>query len=526
MRHAVRLIIAVASTGAVAVPALAQGDLLPDIIVRDSDLYDNDVRILGGSRFLRLSNGTANIGDGKLYLYGVFPPNDDGTITVRQRVYGADGSFYDRDAGNFVFHPEHDHIHFENWAVYRLREVLDGGGVGDIVAEGEKTSFCILDLGIYDTGLPNFDPDGQFHSCNSTVQGLSVGWIDIYSKNLAGQRIDITGVPDGQYWLESEVDPLDAVLEKDESNNTTRVLVNIGGDGGPDYAEPNGSIGQVEGRLEGGANSPNLGPCGPERTVPDLTIHDPGDDDYFRFVMNDTGGPGDFVRIDFDQGQGDIDLALYDESGGTVRVSHGGDGFERVSLEGLSEGWYFARAFGFDGDTSPGYSLTINPSENEAPVVDVLTPPPGDTVLEHGAEALLVEWAASDPEGDSTWVTIYLNHHPELDEHAILIPTSLNTQGGLGFHLVNSAYVPPDTYWVIAEITDGGTISHGVSPGTVTFIEICPGDMNRDGRRDTLDVLSFLNAWAAGDVAADFNRDGTVDTLDVLEFLNAWNGPC
>lgn len=506
-------------------PATAQTDLLPDIIVRDSDLYDNEVVIIGNGRWLRLSNGTANTGDGKLYLYGVFPPNDDETLTVRQRVYRDDGSYWDRDAGRFIYHPEHNHIHFEDWAIYRLREVLGDDGVGEIIAEGDKTSFCILDLGIYDSSLPNFDPDGQFHSCNTTVQGLSVGWIDIYSKGLPGQRIDITGVPDGVYWLESEVDPLDGVLEKDETNNIARVLVTIG-DGGPDYAEPNGTIAQVESRPEGGPNSPNLGPCGPERVLTDLTIHNDRDVDYFRFYLNDTGGADDLIRIDFDPAEGDLDLELYDEGGTLLRLSHGGGDYELVPLLGQPEGWYFARAYGFLGATSSRYSLTVNPSENQPPAVEVLTPPPGDMVLEHGTDTFRAEWLASDPEDDRTWVTIYFSHHPEFDEDAVLIPTSLHTPGELGFHIVNSAYVAPGTYWVIAEVTDGGTVRHGVSAGTVTFIEICPGDFNEDGARNTLDVLAFLNAWAAGDETADFNDDGTVNTQDVSAFLNAWGGPC
>ncbi len=54
----------------------------------------------------------------------------------------------------------------------------------------------------------------------------------------------------------------------------------------------------------------------------------------------------------------------------------------------------------------------------------------------------------------------------------------------------------------------------------------CPADFNDDGVVNTLDVLAFLNLWAAGDMAADFNEDGTVNTLDVLAFLNAWSGGC
>ncbi len=54
----------------------------------------------------------------------------------------------------------------------------------------------------------------------------------------------------------------------------------------------------------------------------------------------------------------------------------------------------------------------------------------------------------------------------------------------------------------------------------------CLADFDGDGTVNTLDVLAFLNAWAAGDSAADINGDGVVNTLDVLEFLNLWNAGC
>ncbi|VAX41937.1 hypothetical protein MNBD_PLANCTO03-92 [hydrothermal vent metagenome] len=54
----------------------------------------------------------------------------------------------------------------------------------------------------------------------------------------------------------------------------------------------------------------------------------------------------------------------------------------------------------------------------------------------------------------------------------------------------------------------------------------CIADFNDDGEVNTLDVLSFLNAWTAGDPSADVNGDGEVNSLDVLEFLNRWNAGC
>ncbi|MCC7387198.1 MAG: hypothetical protein IT431_00370 [Phycisphaerales bacterium] len=52
----------------------------------------------------------------------------------------------------------------------------------------------------------------------------------------------------------------------------------------------------------------------------------------------------------------------------------------------------------------------------------------------------------------------------------------------------------------------------------------CAGNYNADCAVNTIDVLDFLNDWAAGDPKADINGDGAVNTLDVLAFLNAWAG--
>lgn len=71
-------------------------------------------------------------------------------------------------------------------------------------------------------------------------------------------------------------------------------------------------------------------------------------------------------------------------------------------------------------------------------------------------------------------------------------------------------------------------IENGANTGSAYLFDLagCAADFNSDGDVNTLDVLTFLNAWAAGDAAADFNRDGSVNTLDVLAFLNAWTAGC
>jgi hypothetical protein len=203
-------------------------DRLPDLLVWASDpndyLYgwylDQAEPSQPGRVLLRVSTATPNIGTGPLELHG-----SSTSPGVYQRVFRADGSSYDRFAGNFTFHPGHGHLHFDNWINLHLRTVLPNNGVGDIVASGDKTSFAIIDLIHYDSSLPGSPEFIQYGG--GLVQGLSVGWADVYSANLPDQWIDVTDVPSGQYWLEGIVDPANSILESNETNNAARILINF-----------------------------------------------------------------------------------------------------------------------------------------------------------------------------------------------------------------------------------------------------------------------------------------------------------
>lgn len=207
--------------------AVGAEDLLPDMMVRAGDLLRHDHVTNGERVLLRFANGTPNIGTGPLHVVGVLPANPDGTQNVNQRVFRDDGTHYERPAGRFEFHPGHEHVHLEGWAIYRLRARLPDGGVGEVLRESGKTSFCLLDSAAHDATLPGFLPLRTYYSCDELFQGISVGWVDIYEKDLIGQNIDVAGLPPGTYWLESEVDPDDHILEIDEGNNLTRIEVEL-----------------------------------------------------------------------------------------------------------------------------------------------------------------------------------------------------------------------------------------------------------------------------------------------------------
>ena len=56
---------------------------------------------------------------------------------------------------------------------------------------------------------------------------MSVGWADIYGPELAGQEIDFSNNADGIYQLKIEVDPKKVILETNENDNVSCVLLSI-----------------------------------------------------------------------------------------------------------------------------------------------------------------------------------------------------------------------------------------------------------------------------------------------------------
>jgi hypothetical protein len=201
--------------------------LLPDLKTATYPLrdYKIDRTTIPGVRLLRFSNGVANIGKGRLEIRAgrIY----DGVQSVYQRIYNTQGGYSTRYAGSFEYHPEHNHTHFNDFSDYKLRKIISTSGVGSIVARTEKVSFCLIDESVYNSRLTNFRNYRRYRSCGTSVQGISVGWADVYNRSLYGQWIDITDVPEGEYWLESTVDPKNLILESNETNNTTRIRVRI-----------------------------------------------------------------------------------------------------------------------------------------------------------------------------------------------------------------------------------------------------------------------------------------------------------
>lgn len=325
---------------------------------------------------LRLTSAVANIGSGPLELRGGEIHGD--LQDVYQRIYESDGSFTDVLAGVFRYHSEHGHIHFEEFAEFRLREVLPGGEVGAVVATGEKVSFCLLDVQRYGT----LGPASPYYLSCDQLQGISVGWADVYHRGLPGQSIEITNVPDGDYWLEVEVDPGNRLLESDETNNVARIQIEltrpVGGNAiAPDNFEPNDSF----------AAAAILAP--PEdHTYDNLSIHASLNDDYYRVTASATGTLA--FDLAFRHSQGDIDMEVFNASQTLLGRSYTVSDREHFVVNAVAGEYYYVRVFGYEGATNPDYSMTI-----DAPMAPL--PDPGSDPFTEGADTV----ALSSPNG--TW---------------------------------------------------------------------------------------------------------------------------
>ena len=116
--------------------------------------------------------------------------------------------------------------------------------------------------------------------------------------------------------------------------------------------------------------APTLTPVNGLITAKDLSIHTEQDVDYFRFNLPQVGTKDNFVRIDFNNSLGDLDLDLYRWNKGQwslTTVSDSSSNQELISLSSLVSGDYLVKVFGFNGATNPDYDLSIQVGGTKQP---------------------------------------------------------------------------------------------------------------------------------------------------------------
>jgi hypothetical protein len=173
---------------------------------------------------LRFSNSILNAGPGSLEVLGVLNPRTN-RIAVTQFVNTLRGDSEEHTAGEFVFHPDHDHFHLENFALYEVWSLAANGDPDTVVALTDKISYCLRDNTRSD--LREAAPGPAYTDCDQNTQGMSVGWIDTYDFQTPGQIVATRHVPDGVYALRSTVDPADQLWEADEANNSAFIYFEL-----------------------------------------------------------------------------------------------------------------------------------------------------------------------------------------------------------------------------------------------------------------------------------------------------------
>jgi hypothetical protein len=127
----------------------------------------------------------------------------------------------------------HNHWHFEQFAQYQLLNSAQQPAV-----RSHKVGFCIAPTDPVDLLEPNavWQPSylGFGAQCGSTTalwvqEMMPVGWGDTYFQSVAGQSFNITGVPNGTYYIQVTANPLKVLHESDTGNDVSLRKVILGG---------------------------------------------------------------------------------------------------------------------------------------------------------------------------------------------------------------------------------------------------------------------------------------------------------
>ncbi len=189
----------------------------------------------GGPEYLSFAANVWNAGPSPLVVDG-FRRGNSGLMDAYQYFYDAKGNQtgYTK-AGTLEWDPRegHNHWHFTDFATYRL---LDASK--QIAVRSGKEAFCLAPTDPVDITVKgaNWKPQSTDlgtacggASALAVRQVLETGWGDTYSQYLPGQSFDVTGLPNGTYYIEVKANPENRLTESNLTNNTSLRKVILGG---------------------------------------------------------------------------------------------------------------------------------------------------------------------------------------------------------------------------------------------------------------------------------------------------------
>lgn len=234
------IVVALVATWLMSLPltaAAASPDLLPDLRMakpRDVQLVRYTSGVFAGRTLLRFTTVVTNEGAGPLELRGKRACSsrvECPRMTVRQRIKRADGTWHQVDTTarmRYDVGDGHRHWHSIGFEEYRLWPV---GTTDPEPIVGAKYGFCFFDGGRWKASAT---PTRKYleSGCGTptsltTKMGLQAGWSDSYPWNFAGQYIDVTDVPRGEYLMCVTADPRKKYRQSDTTNDEAWVHLRI-----------------------------------------------------------------------------------------------------------------------------------------------------------------------------------------------------------------------------------------------------------------------------------------------------------
>ncbi|MBU2664690.1 hypothetical protein KOI35_14400 [Actinoplanes bogorensis] len=176
-----------------------------------------------------------NAGNSPLLVDG-FRRSGQGLMDAYQYFFDADGNQVGAvPAGTMEWDARagHNHWHFTDFAQYNLLKADQKQ-----VARSGKEAFCLANTDAVDYTIPlaKWRPNNTDLSTSCGMQTsvgvrevLDIGNGDTYTQDRPGQSFDITGLPNGTYYIQVKANPAGKLSEVSAANNTSLRKIVLGG---------------------------------------------------------------------------------------------------------------------------------------------------------------------------------------------------------------------------------------------------------------------------------------------------------
>ncbi len=227
----VRSLLLAAAAAMLAVPAADAfaADKTPDLGM--ARLRDFKIQHENGKKLLRYTAIIVNVGQGPFEVVGTRSSTSSG-MSVAQRIFDDTGGSrtIPTSASMYFAGDGHYHWHVRDLELGSLKRLPDHAKLRSAAKHG----FCFYDnYGFGSTASALYTSTNSCVGGSSALQvkmGLSTGWGDAYWWNTVGQYVDVSGLPNGTYRLETVVNPNLGISQANSTNDLTWVDLRLKGD--------------------------------------------------------------------------------------------------------------------------------------------------------------------------------------------------------------------------------------------------------------------------------------------------------